>query len=143
MKFKHERLNKNSLIIAICLSYLDFFCFLNNKWISITLRNVDWFNFKYDRLNKNSLIIALFLSYIDFLLLLKQWMNINYNKNVDHFNFNHERLNKDRNVDHFNFKHERLNNNCLIMTLCLSYLDFLLYFKQWMNINYNKKWRPL
>ena len=75
------RLDKNSLIIAICLSYLDFFLFFfHEKLMSITLRNVDCFNFKYNRWNKNSLIIALCLSFINSLLLLKQWMNINYKK---------------------------------------------------------------
>ena len=63
-------------------------------------------------------------------------------KDVDHFNINHERLNKNINMGHFNFKHERLNNNSLILTPCLSYLDFLLFFKQWININYNEKFGP-
>ena len=93
-------------------------------------------------MNKNSLIIALCLSYLDFLVLLKQWMNINTITDIDHFNINHERLNKNRNMDHFNFKHERLNNNSLILTLCFSYLDILLFFKQWININYNEKCGP-
>ena len=75
---KHERLNNNSLIIVLCMSYLVF----HNKWISSTLRNVDSVKFKYDRLNKNSLIKALCLSFIDFLLLLKQWININYKKKM-------------------------------------------------------------
>ena len=79
---------------------------------------------------------------LDFLLFLKQWMNMNTIKDVDHFNINHERLNKNRNMGHFNFKHERLNNNSWILTPCLSYLDFLLFFKQWININYNEKCGP-
>ena len=110
--FKHERMNKNSLIIAICLSYLDFFLFFfQNKSIFITQRNVDCFNFKYDRLNRNSLIKV---------------------------SISMRGLNKNRNVDFFNFKHERQNKNSLVMALCLSSLDFLLFFKQWININYNK-----
>ena len=42
-------------------------------------------------------------------------------------------------MDGFNFKNERLNKTSLIRTLYLSYLDFLLFFEQWMNINNNKK----
>ena len=141
--FKHERPNENSLIIALCV----FFC---KKWISITQiikimnknKNVDHFNFKHERLNKNSLIIALCMTYLDILFLLKQWININTIKDVDHFNINHVRLNRNRNMDHFNFKHERLNKNSLILTLCFSYLDFWLFFKQWININYNESCGP-
>ena len=60
-------------------------------------------------------------------------------KNVDHYNFMHRRLNGNKYVDCFNIKHERLNRNSLIIPLFLSYLDFFLFFKQWMNIKYNKK----
>ena len=79
------------------------------------------------------------MSSLDFLLLLKQWININTIKYVDHFNINPERLNTNRNMDDFNFKHERQNENSLILALCLFYLDILLFFKQWINIYYNKK----
>ena len=125
--------------MTLCLSYIYFLLFFM-QWINIDYNKNEDFN--HERLNKNSLIIALCQSYLDFLLLLKQWMNINTIKDIDHFNINHERLNKNRNLGHFNFKRERLNNNSLIMTPCLSYLDFLLFCKQWININYNEKYGP-
>ena len=55
-------------------------------------------------------------------------------RNVGHFNFKHERMTENRNVDYFNFKHERLNKKFFDYTLRLSYLDFFLFFKQWINI---------
>ena len=115
--------------LHVCL-ILTSCCSLNNGLTSITNRNVDHFNFKHERMTKN--------------------------RNVDYLDFKHERLNENsliilyvcliltsfyslsngltsitsRNVDHFNIKHERLNKNYLILALCLSYLDFLLFFKQ-------------
>ena len=63
-------------------------------------------------------------------------------RNVGHFNFKHERMTENRNVDYFNFKHETLNKNILSIALCLGYLQFLLFLKKRMNINYNKKCGP-
>ena len=84
--FKHERLNKISLIKSLYMSLLTSCCYLSNGWMSITIRNVnhfnfmhkrlnknksvDCFNFYHERLNQNYLIIALFLSYLDFFFVL-------------------------------------------------------------------------
>ena len=84
---KHERLNNNSLIIALCLSYLDFLLLLK-QWMNInTIKYVDHFNINHERLNKNILILALGLSYLQFLLIFKKRMNINYNKKCGLFQF--------------------------------------------------------
>ena len=102
---------------------------------------MDCFNLKCEGLIKYSLTIALYVFYLDFLSFYKLYVPISI-RNVDKFNFKQEMLNKNRYVDYFNFKHEGLIKNILIIALCLSYLQFLLFLEKWMHINYNKKCGP-
>ena len=117
------------------------FVFFGNKWISMRIRNVDHFSFKHERLNENRkkdffnfkhpLNKILCLLFYACLFLNSccssshEWMSITIS-----------------NTDCFNTKSEGLNKYSLSIALYVSYRDFLLVFRQWMHINYNKKCGP-
>ena len=122
--FKHERPNKNYMILGLCLSYLQFLLFLK-KWMNINRKKMSTTSISIMRGLIEIEIWAISISSMrGWITILGFWLHVcpiltsccSLNNGLTSIIM--------RNMGHFNFEHERLNKNYLILALCLSYLDF-------------------